>query len=279
MIAQNEQNLFQQYLNEIKDYPLLDIKEEKALLKNIQNGNKRALNKLVQSNLRFVVKVAMVYQGQGLTLMELINEGNIGLMEAGKRFDLNNKVKFISYAVWWIRQSILKAISEKARLVRISSEKELVIRQLSKKNVSIDQTIGGHITANAEELAKGTKYSPEQIEKIIKMGQWHSSLDSPIKDGKEDLRLMDVTKCDNLTPEEETTGWMQTKYIHKYMGQLNDQEQSVLKLYFGLDRNYNLNLRDIGKVIGLSKERVRQIKDKALGKLKTILSEEEVVFG
>ena len=147
-----EKDIYFQYLKDISKYPLLTVAEEKILLKEVAKGNKAALNKLVRSNLKFVVNIANLYKGQGLDVNELINEGNMGLIEAAQRFNPDQKIKFISYAVWWVRQNITRAIAEKARLVRISAEKELVLRRFNRHGGVLRQTIGGNVSIDPESL-------------------------------------------------------------------------------------------------------------------------------
>src|SRR3954462_10414647 len=156
-------SLYYQYIKDISKYPLLKKDEEIAVLNKVQSGDQKAINKLVCSNLKFVINVAFMYKNQGFSLPELINEGNIGLIEAAKRFDINRDLKFISYAVWWIRQAITRAIAERARLVRISAEKELILRRFSKHNVPLRQTLGGGLQPDTEVLGKKLGYSGKQV--------------------------------------------------------------------------------------------------------------------
>src|SRR5690606_9048488 len=172
--------LYYQYIKDINKYPLLTRAEEVELLRRVKEGDERAMDRLVCSNLKFVINVAFMYKNQGFSLPELINEGNLGLIEAAKRFDINRNLKFISYAVWWIRQSITRAIAERARLVRISAEKELILRRFSKHNVSMRQTIGGGMIMDTEALGQKMGYTGRQIEEIMEMGMRHASLDDPI---------------------------------------------------------------------------------------------------
>ncbi len=263
----DENAIYAQYIKDIGRYPLLDRVSEKQLLALASRGNKEAMDKLVLSNLRFVINIAFMYKGQGLSVNELINEGNIGLIEAARRFDAAQEIKFISYAVWWIRQSITRAISEKARIVRISAEKELVLRRLNRNSTRTRQAIGGEYTLDSHELAGIFDYTPEQVDNIMKMGLRHASLDAPVgEDG--DTNLMEVT----ADPTENQAVMLEQKsereYLHAAIAKLSQQEREVLGYYFGIDKPYTLNLQEIGKIIGLSKERVRQVKEKALAHLK-----------
>ena len=180
--ARGERDIYFQYLSDISRYPLLSREQEKVLLAKIKEGSREAMNLLVKSNLRFVVNIAHLYKGQGLELGELISEGNLGLMEAARRFDASQKIKFISYAVWWVRQNITRAIAEKGRMVRISAEKELVLRRFNKKGGKLRQVVGGGYVLDPDSLEGVSKYKSEDIEKILMMGSRSSSLDAPVGD-------------------------------------------------------------------------------------------------
>lgn len=265
----DENTIYNQYIKDVNKYPLLEREEEKTLIRLAHRGNRQALDKLVVSNLKFVINIAFMYKNQGIPVNELINEGNIGLMEAARRFDPDQKIKFISYAVWWIRQSITRAIAEKARVVRISAEKELVLRRLNKKSSKMVQTIGGTFVLDSSEISDSTEYSTEQVENILKMGQRHSSLDAPV--GEEgDANLHELTPADD-TASDEFAEYKSTKdYIKESLSSLDPQQQEVLKYYYGIGSSFTLNLQEIGKMIGLSKERVRQVKEKALSQLREL---------
>lgn len=272
----DELNIYQQYLKEVAKHPLLTKPEERALLSLIAKGNKKAMDKLVVSNLRFVINVSFMYKNQGLTVNELINEGNIGLMEAARRFDPAKEIKFISYAVWWIRQGITRAIAEKGRLIRISAEKELSLRQLNRASGKLTQTIGGEYIIDTDSLEGATKYSGQKIADVIKMGKRHLSFDAPVSQDGESGNLLDITASDSVLPNKETETISANKHIKKSISKLKTQEQKVLSLYYGLDNNESINLKEIGKVIGLSKERVRQVKEHALAGLRKTDIKEEV---
>lgn len=263
-------SLYYQYIKDISKYPLLKKGEEAALLQLVQTGDQKAIHKLVCSNLKFVINVAFMYKNQGFSLPELINEGNIGLIEAAKRFDINRKLKFISYAVWWIRQAITRAIAERARVVRISAEKELILRRFSKHNVPMRQTIGGGTQIDTEVLGSKMGYTGRQIEKIMEMGLRHSSLDQSLngEDGTSVMDILEDTHTDR--PDISTNLNSQRKFVSRLLHKLSEQERTVLSMYFGISHHEALNLEEIGEIIGLSKERVRQIKEKGLANLRSM---------
>jgi RNA polymerase primary sigma factor len=271
-------SLYYQYIKDISRYPLLTRPEENELLRRVKAGDQRAMHKLVCSNLKFVINVAFMYKNQGFTLPELINEGNLGLIESARRFDPTRNLKFISYAVWWIRQGITRAIAERARLVRISAEKELILRRFSKHNVPMRQTVGGGLQVDTEALGEKMGYSGRQIEKIMEMGLRHASLDEPL--GHEDggSSIMDMMEdSHSVAPDEIVAEDSRRAYIGELLGKLVDQEKIVLSLYFGIGHPDPLNLEEIGEVIGLSKERVRQIKEKGLANLRELQETRELI--
>ena len=263
-----ERDVYFQYLNDISKYPLLTREQETLLLKKIRQGSREAMDMLVKANLRFVVNIANLYKGQGLEVGELISEGNMGLMEAARRFDPNQKIKFISYAVWWVRQNITRAIAEKGRMVRISAEKELVLRRFAKKGGKLRQVVGGSYVLDPESLAGVSKYKGEAIEKVLMMDNRAKSLDTPVgEDGDATLgdTIASASRTDKLAERKN-----RTDVFEKVMqDNLTEQEYDILKLYFGLSMDADLNLKEVAPMVGLSKERVRQLKEAALAKLKT----------
>jgi len=260
--------LYNMYIKDIQRYPLMTRAEERAVLDKLAKGDDRAKQKLILSNLRFVVNVAFLYRNQGLALPELINEGNIGLVEAANRFDTSRDLKFISYAVWWIRQSITRAIAEKARTVRISAEKELVLRRFSKMNHPVTQAIGGAWVTDSVELGRRMEMSSEAVEKVIEMGQRSASLDSKLDDDG-DTSLLDMIRDDTASlPDADAEASDEIAGIESLIGSLPETERKVLCMYFGIGFGDAFNLQEIGKIVGLSKERVRQIKEKALSRLR-----------
>ena len=263
-----ERDVYFQYLNDISKYPLLTREQETLLLAKIRQGSREAMDMLVKSNLRFVVNIANLYKGQGLDVCELISEGNMGLMEAARRFDPNQKIKFISYAVWWVRQNITRAIAEKGRMVRISAEKELVLRRFAKKGGKLRQVVGGSYVLDPESLAGVSKYKGEAIEKVLMMDNRAKSLDTPVsEDGDATLgdTIASASRTDKLAERNNRSDVFQ-----KVMrDNLTEQELDILRLYFGFAMDTDLNLKEVAPMVGLSKERVRQLKESALAKLKT----------
>lgn len=268
MRTRDERDVYFQYLNDISKYPLLTREQEKLLLKKIQQGNRQALDLLVKSNLRFVVNIANLYKGQGMDVGELISEGNLGLIEAARRFDPNQKIKFISYAVWWVRQNITRAIAEKGRMVRISAEKELVLRRFNKKGGKLRQVVGGSYILDPESLAGVSKYKADAIEKILLMGNRTSSLESPVGDDGEST-LGDCIASDMPATDAIAEAKSKAELFQKVLNQnLSEQENEVLNLYYGFKGEMDVNLKEIAPIVGLSKERVRQLKESALAKLR-----------
>ena len=267
--TREERDSYFQYLNEISKYPLLTRAQETLLLKKIRQGSREAMDMLVKSNLRFVVNIANLYKGQGIEVGELISEGNLGLMEAARRFDPDQKIKFISYAVWWVRQNITRAIAEKGRMVRISAEKELVLRRFNKKGGKLRQVVGGSYVLDPESLAGVSKYKGDAIEKILMMGSKTSSLDTPVgEDGDTTLgeTLASMDACTDALAERKNCSDVYERVMRE---NLTKQERDILKLYYGFKMDSDLNLKEIAPMVGLSKERVRQLKESALAKLKT----------
>ncbi|WP_290761701.1 RNA polymerase sigma factor RpoD/SigA [Fibrobacter sp. UBA4297] len=264
----DQKDIYMQYLNDISRYPLLTREQETVLLKKSAEGNKAALDMLVNSNLRFVVNIANLYKGRGLDIMELINEGNMGLIEAARRFDRSLKIKFISYAVWWIRQNITRALSEKGRMIRISAEKELMLRRFNRHAKDVQQVIGGTYTVNAQSLEGLSKYKADEIEKILMMGNSTSSLDTPVnEDG--DATLGDTIFDSESRTDELADNNNRAEVFDKVMDKnLSNQEKEIIKLYYGFKMDSDLNLKEIAPMVGLSKERVRQLKENALNKLR-----------
>jgi len=267
-IAAGEYKLYNRFMKDIQKYPLLSREEETELLLRANKGDKRAIDRLVLSNQKFVVKVAFLYKGQGMSITDLIGEGNIGLLTAIRRFDLNKNVKFTSYAVWWIRQSILQAIFEKGRIVRISAQKELVLRRFGKHNPVLQAQAGGGYGIDATDLAGKLGLSVEETNKVIEMGQSHFSLDAD-SNSENEFSLRDRLADTTISrPDEQVTGQSVRELLAEHMETLSGVEKKVVSFHFGLQSEHPMSLRKIGEMFGLSRERVRQIKESALAKLR-----------
>jgi len=257
-----------QYLRDISAYPLIDREEEVRLAQRIRVNDPEALDKLVRSNLRFVVSVAKKYQNQGVALADLINEGNLGLIRAAHKFDETKGIKFISYAVWWIRQAILQALAEQSRIVRVPLNRAGTLHRIGKRANALLQELGREPTH--EEIAEEMDLSEEEVAKTISISQTHLSLDAPLTPG-EDNKLLDYLP-DNLnpTPDEQTFEKALTEAIEDSLSSLKEREAKILRLYFGLDGEEPKTLEQIGSLLGITRERVRQIKEKALSRLRHV---------
>ena len=254
------------YLHEIGNEDLVTKNEEIELAREIRNGSLKALETLVKANLRFVVSVAKGYQNQGMPLCDLINEGNIGLIKAAKRFDETKGFKFISYAVWWIRQSILSALAEQSRIVRLPLNRVGVLHKIGKTKSCLEQEFGR--APSAKEIADELEISLNEVMDNLTISSRHISLDAPFNDS-DDNKLLDVIYDKNQTSsDEETMDNSLKQEIEKALSTLTGREAEVLSLYYGINRENPLTLEDIGKIFKLTRERVRQIKEKALTRLR-----------
>ena len=254
------------YLQEIAKVDLITAEEEVDLAKRIQSGDERALERLVKANLRFVVSVSKQYQNQGLTLPDLINEGNLGLIKAARRFDETRGFKFISYAVWWIRQSILSALAEQARLVRLPLNKIGSVNKINKAHAKLEQELQRAPTT--AEIAELMEISEKDVKIALSNTTRHLSMDAPLLDG-EDGTLYDVLKSSESTrPDQALANESLQTDIKRVLATINDREGDILKRYYGLEDYHQHTLEEIGSVFSLTRERVRQIKEKALRKLK-----------
>ena len=255
-----------QYLKEISQYPLIDKAEEARLAKGIKRGEGEALDKLVRSNLRFVVSVAKKYQNQGVPLSDLINEGNLGLIRAAHKFDETKGIKFISYAVWWIRQAILQALAEQSRIVRVPLNRAGALHRIGRRSSALLQELGREPTV--EEIADDLDISQQEVERTLAISQSHLSLDAPITPG-EDHRLLDYLPDQYAPgPEDEAYDHALKDSVEDARSSLKEREAKILRLYFGLDDQEPMTLEEIGALMGITRERVRQIKQKALGRLR-----------
>ncbi|MGK9477551.1 sigma-70 family RNA polymerase sigma factor [Melioribacter sp. OK-6-Me] len=254
------------YLQEIGKVELLTPEEEIELAIKIKKGDQKALEKLVKANLRFVVSVAKQYQNQGLSLGDLINEGNLGLIKAAKRFDETRGFKFISYAVWWIRQSILQALAEQSRIVRLPLNRVGALNKIGKAYSNLVQEFERE--PNAEELAEQLNMDVSEVADAIKNAGRHVSMDAPFSQGEENS-LLDVLPNDEVpSPDQTLMSESLKKEIERALSTLTDREAEVIKLYFGLNGEHSLTLEEIGEKFNLTRERVRQIKEKAIRRLR-----------
>lgn len=267
-ITNRESQSLEKYLQEIGKVDLLTPEEEVDLAKRIKQGDQIALERLTKANLRFVVSVAKQYQNQGLSLSDLINEGNLGLIKAAQRFDETRGFKFISYAVWWIRQSILQALAEQSRIVRLPLNKVGSLNKINKAFSELEQEYERE--PSPEELAELLDIPAEEVETTLGVAARHVSMDAPFVEG-EDNSLLDVIE-NTTTPYTDThleyTESLRTE-IERSLSTLTDRQMDVIKLYFGIGVEHPLSLEDIGDKFGLTRERVRQIKDKAINKLRS----------
>ena len=257
-----------QYLRDISAYPLINREEEVRLAQLIRKNDQEALDKLVRSNLRFVVSVAKKYQNQGVSLSDLINEGNLGLIRAAHKFDETKGIKFISYAVWWIRQAILQALAEQSRIVRVPLNRAGTLHRIGKRANALLQELGREATH--AEIAEGMDITEEEVAKTMSISQTHLSLDAPLTPG-EDNKLLDyLADTVNPTPDELTFEKALTEAIEESLSGLKEREAKILRLYFGLDDAEPMTLEQIGTLLGITRERVRQIKEKALSRLRHV---------
>lgn len=256
----------ERYLHEISRYALIDREEEAALARRIREGDAEALNDLVRANLRFVVSVAKKYQNQGVPLIDLINEGNVGLIRAAHKFDESKGIKFISYAVWWIRQAILQAMAEQSRIVRVPLNRAGALHRIGRRSAALRQELGREPTV--EEIAEGLELSREEVAAALSMAQGHLSLDAPMASG-EDTRLLDYLP-DQFAENPEGAAYDSAlrETVEGVLRSLDEREAKVLRLYFGLDDQEPMTLEEIGDLLLITRERVRQIKEKALSRLR-----------
>lgn len=266
----NRDPLLNRYLQEIGREELLTVDEEVELAQRIRQGDTAAVDRLVRANLRFVVSVAKQYQNQGLELMDLISEGNVGLQKAAQKFDETRGFKFISYAVWWIRQSILQALAEQSRIVRLPLNQVGSINKIRKVLNKFEQE--NMRAPSVEELAKELDVAPEKIAETMKVSGRQVSVDAPFQEG-EDNSLLDVlTNNDSPATDEGLARESLSTEVERALMQLHDRERQILKLFFGIGCQ-EMTLEEIGDKFDLTRERVRQIKEKAIRRLKASKSE------
>jgi RNA polymerase primary sigma factor len=264
-ITNRESQSLDKYLHEIGKVDLITAEEEVILAQKIREGDQAALERLTKTNLRFVVSVAKQYQNQGLTLGDLINEGNLGLIKAAKRFDETKGFKFISYAVWWIRQSILQAIAEQSRIVRLPLNQVGSLSKISKAFSRLEQEFERE--PSPEELADTLETTVEKISDTLSNSGRHVSMDAPFVQGEENT-LLDVLENNDPNTDSNLINESLSEEIKRSLSTLTEREREIIVLFFGLSTNHPLSLEEIGEKFNLTRERVRQIKDKALQRLR-----------
>ncbi len=270
-ITNRNENSVVIYLQEVSKYPLVSPEEEAELALKISNGDDMAMHKLVEANLRFVISVAKQYQNQGLSFVDLINEGNVGLVKAATKFDATRGFKFISYAVWWIRQAIMQAISEQTRIVRLPLNRLASINKVSKAIPHLEQKFEREPTSS--ELADYLEIDVEQVEKSNEIKHRHLSFDKPMSyNGESDFTLYDLVQSENDPAPDYSLLDESTKYdLLRAVNKLNRRENDILTLTYGLNNNKACSLNEIAEIMQLTNERIRQIRSKALQKLKKIM--------
>lgn len=264
-ITNRESASLDKYLQEIGHEELLTTDEEVELAQRIRKGDKRALERLTKANLRFVVSVAKQYQNQGLSLPDLINEGNVGLIKAAEKFDETRGFKFISYAVWWIRQSILQAIAEQSRLVRLPLNQVGSVNKITRELNKFEQE--HERKPSVDEIAERVDLPEDKIADAMKANSRHVSMDAPIADG-EDSSMIDFLSGDSSNTDKELAIESLKAEVSRILKLLTDKEQKVLRAFFGIDGSPEMTLDEIGEKYNLTRERVRQIKEKALRRLR-----------
>lgn len=266
-ITQRDTGTLDKYLSDIAKERLLTADEEVELAQRIKDGDQVALDKLVRANLRFVVSVAKQYQNQGLSLQDLINEGNLGLVKAAQRFDETRGFKFISYAVWWIRQSILQAVAEQARIIRLPMNQVGALAKVKKAVSILEQKLERRPTT--KEIAEAVGMDEDKVEQLLNLNSRHVSTDAPL-DESDDANFLDVyvqddeVQTDNAVEQESTS-----KAIRHSLDMLSEKERTILCLYFGLGTQREYSLEEIAMKLDISRERTRQIRDRALKRLRS----------
>jgi RNA polymerase primary sigma factor len=264
-ITNRESASLDKYLQEIGKEDLITVEEEVALAQRIKKGDKLALEKLTRANLRFVVSVAKQYQNQGLSLPDLINEGNLGLIKAAEKFDETRGFKFISYAVWWIRQSILQALAEQSRIVRLPLNQVGSLNKINKAFSKFEQEY--ERTPTPEELADTLELPKEKVADTLRVSGRHVSVDAPFSEGEENNLLDVLVNSDSPKADRELLKESLTREIERTLSTLTDRERDIVRSFFGIGCQ-EMTLEEIGERFGLTRERVRQIKEKAIRRLR-----------
>lgn len=262
-----DENSLSLYLKEIGKLEPLTSEREAELASRIHTGDQDALNILVKANLRFVVSVARNYQNQGLSLSDLINEGNVGLVRAAKRFDEKKNFRFISYAVWWIRQAILQSLAEQSRIMRIPLNRAGAIHKISKTQIELEQRYNR--LPDISEIAQELKLSERSVQETINIANSHVSLDAPLRDNDGSTLLDMIQQQEGVSPDDNVQAVSLKEEISRMLDILTDREREIIKLYFGIGSETAFTLDEIGKRFSITRERVRQIKSKALDRLKS----------
>lgn len=265
-VTNRETPSLDKYLHEIGKVDLITAEEEVELARRIKIGDVKALEKLIKANLRFVVSVSKQYQNQGLSLPDLINEGNLGLIKAAQRFDETRGFKFISYAVWWIRQSILQALAEQARIVRLPLNKIGSINKINKTLSELEQKFERE--PSVQEVAYTLELAPDDVKESLKTAGRHVSMDAPLQQGEEGNMYEVLLNKDTPSPDKGLLTDSLRKEIERVLSTLTFREANIIRLYFGLNGKHPHTLEEIGEVFNLTRERVRQIKEKAIKRLK-----------
>lgn len=265
-ITNRDTTSLDKYLHDIAKEELITAEDEVKLAQKIRAGDDKALEKLCKANLRFVISVAKQYQNQGLSLSDLINEGNLGLLKATRRFDETRGFKFISYAVWWIRQSILQAIAEQSRIIRLPLNQVGAIHKISKEISKLEQKFERH--PSVDEIAQSLETSGKKIREVLSIGAKHISIDAPLIQG-EDISMLDVFANPDIPDTDDNMIYESlSKEIHRSLSTLDEKEREVIILFYGIGISHNYMLDEIASKLNLTPERVRQIKEKALHCLK-----------
>ncbi|WP_378178608.1 RNA polymerase sigma factor RpoD/SigA [Aquimarina sp. SS2-1] len=265
-VTNRESKSLEKYLQDVSKLPLITADEEVELAQQIREGDQKALDKLVNANLRFVISVAKQYQNQGLKLSDLINEGNIGLVKAAKRFDETRGFKFISYAVWWIRQSILKSLAEQSRVVRLPLNRINTISKVKKAISSLEQKHQRH--PSNQELATELDLPIDNIEESVRNASKNLSMDAPLKEGETSNLYSLVAHKESTNPDKNLLLESLQSDVDKALDRLTEKEANIIRLYYGIGSFDSISLFEIGEIFDLTRERVRQIKDRAINRLR-----------